>query len=201
MESNYTGIIMDNLSRLYANSPHLLENRLPAAKDGERYLFQAFGESCIISPEGITLDGKTVTDPRGIIISLYALNAKAEPCRLSPFKAYKEFPGTMPYAGAFGTHTEQILVPYTDSIMEKATIIRERLNGNDAPDDMGGDMAFIVNPLPKIYLCYIFYTADEDFPAAVTCLYSFNAGDFLPSDALADVGEYSSKKIIELVTP
>jgi hypothetical protein len=201
MESNYTGIIRDNLSQLYANATDSPENRLPAVKDGERYLFQAFGDTCVLSPAGITLGGEKITDPRGIIISLYALHAIADPCRLTPFKAYKEFPDTMPYAGAFSTHTEQILAPYTDRIMEKAAIIRERLNGDDAPDDMGGDMAFTVNPLPKIHLCYIFYAADEDFPASVTCLYSFNAADFLPGDALADVGEYTSKKIIKLVTP
>ena len=53
--------------------------------------------------------------------------------------------------------------------------------------------------LKKLY-CYILYEADEDFPAAVTCLYSSNADRFMPMDGLADVGEYTSKKIIDLVT-
>jgi hypothetical protein len=49
-------------------------------------------------------------------------------------------------------------------------------------------------------LNYIFYCADDEFPAAATCLYSNNAQSFLPIDALADTGEYTSRKIIELVT-
>jgi len=106
----------------------------------------------------------------------------------------------MPYAGAFHTHTEQILVPHTDRVIEKAADIQQRLNGDNAPDGTGGDLAFTVNPLPKIFLCYIFYEADEDFPASVTCLYSSNAGEFMPMDALADVGEYTSKKIIEIIS-
>jgi len=57
----------------------------------------------------------------------------------------------------------------------------------------------MVYPLPKIALCYIFYEADEDFPASVTCLYSNNASSFLPIDALADVGEYTSKKILTVI--
>ena len=201
MGSNYTTIIKNNLSKLYANPGDSPENRLPAAKSGDRYRFQAFGDTCVLSPEGITLGDEEINDPRGIIISLYALHAKATPCRPKPFKAYKEFPDTMPYAAAFGTHTEQILIPYTDRIIKKAALIQERLNGGATTENMAGDMVFTVNPLPKIHLCYIFYEADEDFPPSVTCLYSFNAAEFLPTDALADVGEYTSKKIIELVTP
>jgi hypothetical protein len=56
----------------------------------------------------------------------------------------------------------------------------------------------VVHPLPKIALCYIVYKADEDFPASVTCLFSANAHRFLPTDALADTGEYTSKKILEI---
>ncbi|MDY6825530.1 MAG: DUF3786 domain-containing protein [Thermodesulfobacteriota bacterium] len=63
----------------------------------------------------------------------------------------------------------------------------------------GKELAFTVTPLPKIQLCYIIYEADEDFPASVTCLYSANASAFLPIDALADVGEYTSRRIMELV--
>ncbi len=64
---------------------------------------------------------------------------------------------------------------------------------------MGGDFAFVVYALPKVALCYIFYKSDQDFPASVTTLYSNNAISFLPIDALADVGEYTSKKIIEIL--
>ena len=54
-------------------------------------------------------------------------------------------------------------------------------------------------PLPKIALCYIFYEADDDFPALVTCLFSNNVNQFLPVDGLADVGEYISRKILNLI--
>jgi len=50
-------------------------------------------------------------------------------------------------------------------------------------------------------LYYIFYHADEDFSASATCLFSNNALSFLPVDALADTGEYTSKRIIELISP
>lgn len=84
-------------------------------------------------------------------------------------------------------------------IKESVKIIIETLKGEKAPDGTGGDFSFIVYPLPKIALCYIFYEADEDFPPSVTCLYSNNARLFLPVDGLADVGEYCSKTILTLI--
>jgi len=53
--------------------------------------------------------------------------------------------------------------------------------------------------LPKIALCYIFYLPDEEFPASVTCLFSNNARLFMPLDGLADVAEYTSRRIIEII--
>ena len=198
MTDNYTRIVENNLETLYANLPPDLADNLPARQDGDRFTFEAFGETCTIAPEAITMGEGAFNPILGIIVSLYALNAKPDPCVTEPFKAFKEFPGSMPYVGAFATHTEQILVPHVEAVKAGMPFIKERLHGTDAPRDVSGDFAFVVYPLPKIALCYIFYEADDDFPASVTCLYSNNANMLLPLDPLADTGEYASKKIIEL---
>ena len=135
----------------------------------------------------------------GILLSLYALHATADLPVLEPFKAFKEFPDSAPYVGAFASHTEQILVPAVEQIKTRTDIVAERLGGRPAPASVSGDFAFVVRPLPKIYLCYIFYEADEDFPPSVTCLYSANANRFMPMDGLADVGEYTSKTILDML--
>jgi len=199
MTDNYTKIVEDNLDKLYCNLPQDLSKNLPGKQEGERFVFDAFGEKCMIEPKGITLGDKEHSSVFGILISLYALNACSDMCIPEPFKAFKEFPDSMPYAGAFTTHTEQLLVPYVAKIKESVQIITKMLKGEDSPAGTGGDFSFIVYPLPKIALCYIFYGADEDFPASVTCLYSNNANLFLPIDGLADVGEYCSKTILELI--
>ena len=105
----------------------------------------------------------------------------------------------MPYVGAFTTHTEQLLVPHVAKIKESVQTITKTLKGEKAPSEAGGDFSFIVYPLPKIALCYIFYEADDDFPASLTCLFSNNANQFMPVDGLADVGEYTSQKILKLI--
>ena len=196
---NYTKLVMDNLKRLYSNLPEDLEDNLPAGKNGLAYSFTAFGQSCTVSPSGITLGGVAPPGVIGILLSLYALNAVPELAILEPLRAFKEFPDSAPYVGAFASHTEQILVPAVHRIKAESGLIMERLSGEAAPSSVSGDFAFVIRPLPKIFLCYIFYEADEDFPSSVTCLYSSNAKRFMPMDGLADVGEYTSKTIIGLI--
>jgi hypothetical protein len=199
MIDNYAKIVQDNLDLLYDNLSKDLANNLPGEQYGSRFVFDAFGEKCVIEPKSIKLGEIEHSSVFGILISLYALNACSDICIVSPFKSFKEFPDSMPYVGAFTTHTEQLLVPYVAKIKESVPRITKALKGKKAPSESGGDFSFIVYPLPKIALCYIFYEADDDFPASVTCLYSNNANQFMPVDGLADVGEYTSKKIINLI--
>lgn len=200
MINNYAKIVRENLNKLYANLPENLAQSLPAEQEGDRFVFDAFGEKCQITPEGIILGDENQTGVLGILLSLYALHTRPEPCVPEPLKAFKDFPNSMPYIGAFATHTENILVPHVDRIEKAADRIKKCLRGKDAPENVGGDFSFMVHPLPKIALCYIFYEADEDFPASAKCLFSGNALDFIPIDGLADVGEYTSKKILDFVS-
>jgi hypothetical protein len=199
MTDNYLKLARANLKRLFGNLPGDLEMTLPAEKAGPTYSFSAFGQMCVISPEGITLDGVEPPGVIGILLSLYALNATTDLPVLEPLRAFKEFSGSAPYVGAFASHTEQILVPAVHRIKKNIGLITERFSGEATPASVSGDFAFVVRPLPKIFLCYIFYEADEDFPASVTCLFSNNANRFMPMDGLADVGEYMSKTILGLV--
>lgn len=199
MSDNYTKIFQENLNQLYSNPSKDLAKNLPGEQEGDSFSFVAFGERCIIQPNKISLNEKEPYSVLGILISLYALNANSDRCVLSPLKSFKEFSGSMPYVGAFSTHTEQLLVPYVDKIKEASQSIFKTLKGEKSPSEARGDFSFIVYPLPKIALCYIFYEADDDFPASVTCLYSNNADRFMPVDGLADVGEYTSKKILTLI--
>ena len=199
MGDNYAKIVQGNLKRLYGNFPENLARALPAERDKDSFLFYAFGEKCELGPGGIFLGQVQQTGVIGILISLYALHAGTEPSMLEPLKAFKDFPNSMPYAGAFVTHAQQILVPHVERIEKTKERIMANLSGRNAPTGVEGDFSFIVYPLPKIALCYIFYEADDDFLASVTCLYSNNALSFLPIDALADVGEYTSRKILDLM--
>ena len=198
MPDNYAKLVSNNLEKLYKNLPDDLENAIEAQKTGNDFFFRAFGKNCHISPHGIFLDKERQSGVLGILISLYALHANHESFVLEPFKAFKDMKDSMPYVSAFATHTEQILVPEVGKIKTLRDRIIEMLDGRNSPAGIPGDFSMVLRPFPKIALCYIFYEADEDFPAGVTCLYSSNASCFMPVDGLADVGEYTSVRILEI---
>jgi hypothetical protein len=198
-DGNYARIVADNLVRLYGKLPENLEGRLGAVRRGNDFSFEAFGEACRITPDGIRLGDRPESGVCGILISLYALHAGEAPCLLEPFKGFKELPDSMPYTGAFAARTQQVLVPHLPDIERHRGRIMDRFSGRDTPPGTGGDIGFVLYPVPKIALCYLFYRADEDFPASTTCLYSNNAPAHLPTDALADVGEYTSRAILRLL--
>lgn len=199
MGTNYEKIIKDNLTRIYATPTVNLKELLPARNKGNSFHFRAFGKDCSLEPEKVTLDGRPETGPIGLLISLYATHANHEPIQLEPLKGFKDFPDSMPYHGAFTANSEQILVPHVSQIKEGQEVILDAFAGERGSKEVAGDFSFLIYPLPKIALCYIFYLPDEEFPASVTCLFSHNALSFMPLDGLADVAEYTSKTIIELI--
>ena len=197
--SNYGKLIKENLSRLFSQLPDDLEDLLGGERRNDHFCFRTFGEECCIRSDGITLSNKPVEDPRGLLVSLYALNANPEPIQLEPLKSFKDLPGSMPYQGAFRVNSEQVLVPHVLLIRGKQKCITEVFGGQGGDQGAGGDFGFVLYPLPKIALCYIFYLPDDEFPASATCLFSANALSFMPLDGLADVAEYTSREILRLI--
>jgi hypothetical protein len=198
-ESPYARIVRANLDALFEDPPPDLAARLGGAPLAAGVALRAFGEDCELTPEGVLLGGRPQTGVPGILISLYGRHAHPAPVRREPFLAFKELPGSMPYAGAFAANAEGILVPHVAQLEDSLAAVVAALDGGPAPVAVGGDFAFCVRPLPKIWLCYILYRADEEFPAAVTCLFSANAERFLPLDALADTAEATTRRIIALI--
>lgn len=199
MSDNYGKIVQDNLMRLYGNLPADLSRNLPGEQFGEQFHFDAFGEKCVIAPKRITLGEEEHSSLLGLIVSVYALNANSNNCVLSPLKSFKEFPDSMSHVSASAMPTSKLLGPHVAAIKKAKNSIIKAFNGERGPSEAGGDFSIIIYPLPKIALCYIFYEADDDFPASVRCLYSNNANHFMPVSGLADVGEYTSKQILKLI--
>jgi hypothetical protein len=194
--SAYAGIIRDHLSNLFQGDTAVLASYPGVAATETGFELSAFGRPCCLSTQGVFLDGRPDWGPRGIIIALLARHAVSDAPIETPWRAFRELPHSAPYVGAFRAHTEQILVPHVSALHRQRAVITRDLKGRAPDGDGPGDWALVLEPLPKIALCYHFYLPDEDFPANATCLYSNNADRFLPTDALADVGEYMSRALI-----
>jgi hypothetical protein len=200
MSQNFLQIQKGYLDQVWLRSLEELEKALPARRQGEGFHFQAFGEPCEIYRHEIILSGQPLSGPEGILIALYASYVPDEDLQLHPLKSFKELPESMPYQDAFTIHAEKVLQPYVPAIQHHQQRLTARFSGHTNLDAPSGDFSFSLYPLPRVPLYYIFYLPDEEFPAGATCLFACNANRFLPLAALADVAEYTAKKIIELVS-
>jgi len=173
---------------------------LPGEIKGDCLSFPAFGAECLLGREEIMLGGEAATGPVGLLIALYASIVPNLAVQLQPPKSFKELPHSMPYHHAFAANAEHILVPQVHRI----NLLRERIasgfSGYENTDALSGDFSFTLFPLPRVPLYYIFHLPDDEFPAAVTCLFANNASRFMPIDGLADMAEYTAKKIISIIS-
>jgi hypothetical protein len=200
MSQNFLSIQNEYLQKAWMRPMQELKQALPAHYAGNCFRFQAFGELCELYPEKILLGGEPLTGPEGVLIALYAASARKEEPQFRPLKAFKQFPGGMGYQGAFAMNAEKALHPFVPVIEKQKEQIIARLSGYPNQGARRCDFSFTLFPLPRIGLYYIFNLPDEEFPASVTCLFPSNADRFLPLAGLADVAEYTAKKIIRLVT-
>jgi len=199
MPQNFLQIQKEYLQKVWLRQPKELEETHPAHHEGDCFRFQAFRELCELYPQEIILGGKPLTGPEGILIALYALHVQKEETQLHPLKSFKQFPGGMGYQGAFVTNSEKILHPYVPTIQQHQQELIDRFSGHFNSGARRYDFSFTLYPLPRSALYYIFNLPDEEFPASVTCLFPSNATNFLPVAGLADIAEYTAKKIIELL--
>jgi hypothetical protein len=199
LTDHYAGIIGSNIETLFRDLPEDFGRRIGARTEGRGFVMNAFGKSCSITSGGILMNGVPETGVEGILVSLYAIRASAEPLVLEPFIAFREVPGSAPYVSAFVDRSAAVLVPQVTRIKAQRESLNGLLGGMTPPADLPGDFSMLLFPLPKIGACYIFHEADEEFPASVTCLFSHNAPRFMPVDGLADVGEYTAKAILNHV--
>jgi len=199
MSDQYLLIQIEHLKEAWLRGKEVLEQALPASLKDDCFYFQAFGETCKLCQDAISLGGKPATGPEGILISLYARYVRDETAMTHPLQSFKELPNSGPYQGAFIARSEQVLVPHVLAIQRQKQVIAQYLSGKVNTDAPSGDFSFTLYPLPRIPLHYIFYLPDEEFPAAVTCLFSADATSHLSVDGLADVAEYTGRKIVSFI--
>jgi hypothetical protein len=198
MTDNYQQLANSNVAEAFHSPPTDLARRLGGQQTDSGITLKAFGRRWVLTPTAVMAENDQGSSVEALLVSLYARHNNSAPMQREPFVAFKELPDSAPYAGAFARHAQLSLAPFVPLMDQRRDDLCALMDGALAKNPPAGDLAFTLHPLPKIALHYICYHADEDFPAAVTCLYSHNASIFMPTDALADVGEYTAKAIIAM---
>ncbi|MGQ9670786.1 MAG: DUF3786 domain-containing protein [Desulfosoma sp.] len=199
--NGYEEVIRGYLDKAWARSKGVLQRAIPALLEATGALsFPAFGRRCTVERERVLFDGHVDLGPRAVLASIYIGHVPEHTASLHPLKAFKEIPNSGPYQAAFAVHAEQVLVPHVPKIKIHLDHLLQIFSGHRNTDAPSGDFSFTLYPLPRIPLYYIVHEPDEEFPAAVTCLFGSGCASFMPLDALADVAEYTAQSLLEHCT-
>ncbi len=199
--NGYEEILRGYLDKAWARSETVLARAAPAVLQEPGMLtFKAFGQRCVVHRHGVFFDAVEDTGPRGVLTAIYLSVVPERTAPLHPLKAFKEIPNSGPYQAAYAVHAEQALVPYVPKMKEHLESLLDAFSGHPNPDAPSGDFSFTLYPFPRVPLYYIIHEADDEFPAAVTCLFGADCPSFMPLDALADVAEYTAQSLIARCT-
>jgi hypothetical protein len=88
MTDNYQQIVHHNLKKLYNPLSADLAEALPSMRQGDSFIFEAFGKQSRIRPEGISLGNSGETGVLSFLISLYALHAGPQLQIVKPLKSF-----------------------------------------------------------------------------------------------------------------
>lgn len=93
--------------------------------------------------------------------------------------SFKELPDGEIYNIPFQKRTIIPLIKMVNNDLDKLKRLKEKLAGEEGSF---GDLTIILNPFPELYLAYIYWVGDEEFPANANILFSSNFPDYLPTE-------------------
>lgn len=93
--------------------------------------------------------------------------------------SFKELPDGEIYNIPFQKRTIFPLLKLINDEPSKLIKLKEKLNGEEGTF---GDISIILNPFPELYLAYIYWQGDEEFPANANILFSSNFPYYLPTE-------------------
>lgn len=193
-KSNYDRVCEELLELVWktgavANAPMLSGS----VEDGVARI-PLFGESCYVRQNGVYKDTGKLDTIGSILVVRYLLQAGFEAIRHT-WLPYRDLKDGAQFSGFIKTNIEDKIA---GAFQGKRTVLQERLSALGATrceEEVQGDIALVVHPLPKLPVLCLFWDSDEEFPASFQFLFDGSASSYLDLEALAVTLQYLYLKL------
>ena len=132
--------------------------------------------------------------------SLYLLldhYSKAKPVESAGnLVVFRDLPGGYAYEGAF---VERAVSPVSEIFASKAEAFVESAEVLGGVRRHYGDFSVEIPALPRIPLTYVMWTGDEELQPSANILFDASAGNYLPTEDLAVLGELTTVRLIDVL--
>lgn len=115
--------------------------------------------------------------PFSIQMALYHIlyYAKPKPRTSGQWVPFRDVPRAGPFNDAF---QRQTVAPFVADFTNRSQLLRQVAQDLAFPLLNHGDVSFLVKLFPNLYLKFIFWDADDEFPAQLNILFDKNIIDF-----------------------
>ncbi len=142
-----------------------------------------------------TLTKKTVKDTELIYWILYCYAEGEEDALTNELVPYDKLPGGYAFFGAFRQLT---IDPLLNEFGDNLDGFKKSCNHFNGVQQSFGDISFKIAALPLIPITIVLWEKTEEFPPRCSVFYDKSASTYLPTEALAHVGEILSLRLIDV---
>jgi hypothetical protein len=166
---------------------------------GEKIVIRFFFEPYQIRFPEVEFDSpskKAVSLIPRIILLHYLIRADGSPLT-GQWVGYKDIPGGLHYAGVFARRVTEPLLRKFGQSPKRFNEIGIELGGESA--DVG-DASFVLHVLPFIFLQYVLWAGDEEFPPTVQLLFDASVDHYLSLEDIVVLGQITTGRLIQRST-
>ncbi|MBM3130786.1 MAG: DUF3786 domain-containing protein [Chloroflexi bacterium] len=157
---------------------------------------QFFGEPYLVTFPDFEVraeaTNKVCSSYRAAMFLFYLQTADGAPLA-GKWIAFRDLPDGMFYHRAYQGYSGDRLARAINNRVE--VFVRAAQNLGGLKLDLG-DAAFAFDALPRVRVAALYYAGDEDFPATANVLFDESASHYLPTEALAIVGNTLVDRLI-----
>jgi len=164
--------------------------------DGEKITIHFFSEAYHIrfpQIEFYSQSKEVVSLITRIILLHYLIRADGSPLT-GKWAGFKDVPGGLHYAGVFARRVTEPLLRKFGQSPKRFNEIGIELGGESA--DVG-DASFVLHVLPFIFLQYVLWVGDEEFPPTVQLLFDASVDHYLALEDIVVLGQMTTGRLIQ----
>ena len=192
--SNYDDVCEELLDQAWKTGAFAHAPSLLGSIEGEAACIPLFGEKCCVRRDGVYKGAGKLDTIGSILVVRYLLQAGASPL-LHTWQPYRDLKDGAQFSGFIKTNIEDKIA---GAFQGKRDALAERLSALGAvrcAEEVQGDIALVVHPLPKVPVLSLFWDRDEEFPASFQFLFDGSASSYLDLEALAAMLQYIYLKL------
>jgi hypothetical protein len=192
--SNYDKVCEELLELVWATGAVANAPMLSGSVEQGAARIPLFGEDCSVRRDGV-YKGAVKLDTIGSILVVRYLLAAGTAQMQHTWLPYRDLKDGAQFSGFIKTNIEDKIA---SAFQGKRVALQERLSALGAvrcAEEVQGDIALVLHPLPKVPVLSLFWDRDEEFPASFQFLFDGSASSYLDLEALAAMLQYIYLKL------